>query len=277
MQRYYKKRLFANLFERQDDRKWLQVLVQQDLLELGHADGWAGTISRVSRRRAGPTRPRSAPSRKPVGKPLTHHISFLRSRQTGSSATWSAPRSARFWKWEEVVASRSGYRRKNYADYRCTKIVVGRHRGRIGHQCLLIVDLGLRPVLLAEIAVSTAHARPLALGEAGCSAQQQEQTDANKSSHTTHCLNRCRWAFVSGTSSSRIRKKSAMAKKYIYCSSKSSKTTELNCSLSSFRRSSIIGFSPNSAAPARTYLPSAAPAISCRISSSSRVTGRRLR
>ena len=39
MQRYYKKRLFANLFERQDDRKWLQVLVQQDLLELGHADG----------------------------------------------------------------------------------------------------------------------------------------------------------------------------------------------------------------------------------------------
>ena len=51
---------------------------------------------------------------------------------------------------------------------------------------------------------------------------------------------------------SMMKKKNAMARKYINCSSNSSNTTELYFSSSIFRISSIIGFRPNSLLPART-------------------------
>ena len=63
-----------------------------------------------------------------------------------------------------------------------------------------------------------------------------------------------------------------MAKKYIYCSSYSSKTMELNSSWSSLLISETIGFRPNSSFPARTYAPSPALATSFRTPSSRRVT-----
>ena len=58
--------------------------------------------------------------------------------------------------------------------------------------------------------------------------------------------NRLNLVFLSPMRQATTKKKSARAKKYIYCSSYSSKTTELNFSASIFLMSSIIGFSPNS-------------------------------
>ena len=78
-----------------------------------------------------------------------------------------------------------------------------------------------------------------------------------------YLLNKCLLDFLSPTNISSTKKNNAIPRKYINCSSYSSKTMELYFSSSILRMSSIIGFSPNSLFPARTYTPFPALAV-CR-------------
>ena len=63
------------------------------------------------------------------------------------------------------------------------QVVIGRHRRGVGHQGFLIVDFGLRPVFLPEVAVAAAHAGPFALGEADRRGKQAGQDKEEESFH----------------------------------------------------------------------------------------------
>ena len=126
------------------------------------------------------------------------------------------------------------------------KVVLTRHRQAVLHHSPAIIYLRILEIPFAELAVALAHLLPVHLRRQGQCAQHQQY--AYKSSHQNILLfQRLLPISISITSSTR-----ATAKKYIYCSSYSSNTTELKVSASRRLRSLMIGFRPNSSLPACT-------------------------
>ena len=130
---------------------------------------------------------------------------------------------------------------------RGSQVVLGLERGGVPDHRLAVVDLRLLELSFLEFPVAGPHVMAVRLGGRGQRAGQQQQ-DGKVSSHSNNLLLGRR----SPISISRTKNSSAAAKKYIYCSSYSSKTTELNRSSSSLRISSRMGLSPNSSPPAWT-------------------------